>query len=126
MTELRWITSATGPTLKTAVRNLARPVEFGYIAEMQLELFPFDQLTEVDQRAIFTSIRQMYWHLRNLRGGRFGQARARRYYRMVATQKKRLLLAGVEKREILDLLACCRGQCSRVKHPFKPCRYCPV
>lgn len=34
------------------------------------------------------------------------------------TIKKRLLMTGVSKREILNLLACCRGQCSRTKHPF--------
>ena len=28
----------------------------------------------------------------------------------VASQKKRLQLAGVSRREILDFLACCRGQ----------------
>lgn len=86
---------------------------------MQLELFPFDQLSQVELANIFRLIRNSYWHLRNLRGARWGQARARKQYRIVAEQKKRLLLAGVSKREILDLLACCRGQCSRTKHPFK-------
>jgi exosortase/archaeosortase len=99
---------------------------FRYIADMQLELFPFDTLTAAERRAIFTTIRNSYWQLRNLRGARFGQARARKHYRIVATQKKRLLLAGVSKREILDLLACCRGQCARHKHPFQPCRHCPA
>jgi hypothetical protein len=93
---------------------------------MQLELFPFDELTAAERRNIFIIIRNSYWHLRNLRGARFGQARARKHYRMVAAQKKRLLLAGVSKREILDLLACCRGRCSRSKHPFQPCQHCPA
>lgn len=93
---------------------------------MQLELFPFDHLSQVELAQTFRLIRNSYWHLRNLRGARWGQARARKQYRIVAEQKKRLLMAGVSKREILDLLACCRGQCSLTKHPFKPCRYCPM
>jgi hypothetical protein len=92
---------------------------------MQLELFPFDQLGPVEFSNTLTLIRNSYWHLRNLRGARWGEARARKHYRLVAAHKKRLLMAGVSKREILDLLACCRDQCSRTKHPFKPCRYCP-
>jgi hypothetical protein len=97
-----------------------------YISFMQLELFPFDELTPGELALICRSIRNSYWQLRNLRGARWGEAKARRYYRIVAVQKKRLLMAGVSKREILDLLACCRGQCSLTKHPFKPCPYCPV
>ncbi|APR40335.1 hypothetical protein BTO02_29220 [Paraburkholderia sp. SOS3] len=37
-------------------------------------------------------------------------ARRRRVYRKIGVQKKRLLEAGVPKREILDLLACCRSK----------------
>lgn len=92
---------------------------------MQLELFPFDKISKTDLTGIYSFIRNSYWHLRNLRGGRFGDARRRKHYRLVALQKERLQLAGVPKREILDLLACCRLKCSRTKHPFKPCRYCP-
>lgn len=92
---------------------------------MQLELFPFVALSPEERQAILLTIRQAYWQLRNLRGGRFGQARARRLYRAVAVQKKRLLMAGVSKREILDLLACCRLQCDGRKQPFKPCSHCP-
>lgn len=95
------------------------------IAAMQLELFPFEVLAESDRRAIYNLIRNSYWHLRNLRGGRFGDARRLKEYRRVEGQKKRLLLAGVSKREILDLLACCRLQCARHKQPFQPCKYCP-
>jgi len=91
---------------------------------MQLELFPFDELSDVEVVALKRHIRNSYWHIRNLRSGVFGQARLRKHYRMVAAQKKRLLLAGVSKREVLDLLACCRLQCSRHKHPFKPCQHC--
>ncbi|AKU20989.1 hypothetical protein ACZ75_05250 [Massilia sp. NR 4-1] len=94
------------------------------IARMQLELFPFDQLSTVELRMAFSLIRNSYWHIRNLRGGRFGQGRARSHYRAVARQKKRLLMAGVSKREILDFLACCRLQCAAHKQPFKPCPYC--
>lgn len=91
---------------------------------MQLELFPYDSLTEVQRIEIYRQIRANYWYIRNLRPGRFGQARLRQRYRQVAVQKKRLLMAGVSKREILDFLACCRLQCSRAKHPFQPCAYC--
>lgn len=74
---------------------------------------------------MYQLIRNSYWHLRNLRGGRFGEARRRKQYRLVAVQKKRLLLAGVSKREVLDLLKCCRLRCVRHKQPFQPCPYCP-
>jgi hypothetical protein len=90
----------------------------------QLELFPFDVLSDQELQHVCRVIRNHYWYLRNLRGGRFGDARRRKQYRLVADQKKRLQLAGVSKREILDLLACCRQQCSRHKHPFEPCKYC--
>jgi len=92
---------------------------------MQLELFPFEELTISERRQIETDIRNGYWHLRNLRGGRFGQAARRRHYRRIALQKERLRLAGVSKRELLDFLRCCRLQCSSHKPPFKPCPYCP-
>lgn len=91
---------------------------------MQYELFPRDSLTPAELAVVYADIRRNYWWIRNVRGGRFGQARLRRYYRQVEGKKKRLLLAGVSKREILDLLACCRLQCSRSKHPFEPCAYC--
>jgi hypothetical protein len=93
---------------------------------MQLELFPFDQISQAELVTTFRLIRNSYWQLRNLRGARWGEARARKQYRLVANHKKRLLMAGVSKREILDLLVCCRGQCSLTKHPFKPCGYCPT
>jgi hypothetical protein len=120
-----WCTSATGTILNTSSVPFTKAYAFRYIAEMQLELFPFDQITEAELATTFRLIRNSYWHLRNLRGARWGEARARKQYRLVAAQKKRLLMAGVSKREILDLLACCRNRCSRTKHPFKPCRYCP-
>ncbi len=90
----------------------------------QLELFPFEQLSQLDRAVILSEIRNNYWHVRTLRGGRHGQAALRKRYRMIAAQKKRLQLAGVPKREILDFLACCRLQCSAQKQPFKPCPYC--
>lgn len=92
---------------------------------MQLELFPWQSLSDAEKSQIFADIRRGYWHIRNLRGGRFGQADQRRHYRKIADEKKRLQLAGVQKREILDLLACCRLQCTGKKPPFKPCQYCP-
>ncbi len=77
----------------------------------QLEMFSWDQMTAADRAATLVQIRQAYWHIRNLRKGRFGQAEIRRRYRFVANQKKRLQLAGVSKREILDFLRCCRQGC---------------
>jgi hypothetical protein len=91
---------------------------------VQLELFPWEDLSSADRQHIMEEIRRSYWHIRNLRSGKFGQAALRRHYRRVAAQKKRLLMAGVEKREVLDLLRCCRLQCSAKKPPFKHCRYC--
>jgi len=91
---------------------------------MQLEIFPFEVLTPFELQNIFNFIRNRYWYLRNLRGGRFGQARRRKQYRLIAVQKNRLLMSGMSKREVLDLLACCRMQCSWHTHPFEPCRYC--
>ncbi|MGB7482023.1 MAG: hypothetical protein WA924_16990 [Burkholderiaceae bacterium] len=55
---------------------------------MQLELFPFERLSPDELGEIFGAIRRDYWHLRNLRGGRFGQAAARRCYRQIAAPKK--------------------------------------
>jgi hypothetical protein len=57
---------------------------------MQLELFPFDSQAELV--TTFRLIRNSYWHLRNLRGARWGEARARKQYRVVANHKKRLLI----------------------------------
>src|SRR5471030_1046479 len=93
---------------------------------MQLELFPFDVLNDLEKQAVFRRIRNHYWYIRNLRGGRFGQARVRKQYRMVRAQKKRLLMAGVSRRELLDFLACCRLRCSAHKHPFELCQHCPT
>ena len=91
---------------------------------MQLELFPFQALDDDERKLIYRSIRNRYWYIRNLRDSAIHQTQLRRHYRAVEAQKKRLQLAGVSKREVLDLLRCCRLQCSRFKHPFQPCQYC--
>ncbi|OXI15208.1 hypothetical protein CFB35_32465 [Burkholderia sp. AU16482] len=52
--------------------------------------------------------------MRNTRRG-LHDARRRRVYRQIAVQKKRLLEAGVSRREVLDLLACCRSRKCRAK-----------
>jgi exosortase/archaeosortase len=57
---------------------LQRVGRIDIIALMQLELFPFDALSQQERKTIYSTIRQAYWHLRNQRGGRFGQAKARR------------------------------------------------
>ncbi|WP_426161638.1 hypothetical protein [Pseudoduganella sp. R-34] len=93
---------------------------------MQLELFPFEALGDVERKSIYNAIRNRYWYIRNLRRSAIHQGQLRRHYRAVEAQKKRLLLAGVSKRDVLDFLACCRAQCSRYKHPFKPCKHCPA
>ncbi|SFA98709.1 hypothetical protein SAMN04515620_11113 [Collimonas sp. OK607] len=91
---------------------------------MQLELFEREQISQGDLDRMMMEIRHSYWHLRNLRKVTWNNARRRREYRKVAEHKKRLQLAGVEKRQILDLLACCRLQCGANKQPRKPCKYC--
>lgn len=60
----------------------------GYIVAMQLELFPFEPVTPGELELIYRSIRHSYWHLRNLRAARWGEAKARKHYRLVAAQKK--------------------------------------
>ncbi|WP_050808557.1 hypothetical protein [Collimonas fungivorans] len=91
---------------------------------MQLELFEREQISQAELEHMMMQIRQSYWHLRNLRSVRWNDGRRRWEYRKVAVHKQRLLIAGVDKREILDLLACCRQKCSAKKQPFKPCKYC--
>jgi hypothetical protein len=91
---------------------------------MQLELFEREQIGQAELERMMSEIRHAYWHLRNLRKVSWNNARRRREYRKVGVHKKRLLIAGVNKREILDLLACCRQKCSAKKQPFKPSKYC--
>ncbi|NUT13665.1 MAG: hypothetical protein HOQ33_04090 [Cupriavidus sp.] len=64
-------------------------------------------------------IRHLYWFIRTLRRG-LQDAPRRRYYRKIAAQKKRLQDAGVSKREVLDLLMCCRSAQCR----FRACLDC--
>ena len=109
------------PTFASRFRSLGT---FDNISRMQLNLIPYNTLTQAERLGIESEIRRHYWHIRNLRTGRFGQARLRKHYRDVSQQKKRLQLAGVSKREILDFLACCRLQCSARKQPFEPCQHC--
>jgi hypothetical protein len=68
------------------------------------QLFSWEFLTDSERLQIHGDIRNSYWHVRNARSGRFGWAVRRKHYRVIAGQKKRLQLAGVGKREILDLL----------------------
>ena|SRR3569623_2585383 len=94
------------------------------MADGQLQLIPYEHITPSEMTGLVGDIRQAYWFIRNLRGGRHTQAKIRRYYRRVEVHKRRLMLAGIEKRQILDLLACCRLKCSAKKQPFLPCKYC--
>lgn len=78
------------------------------VDQRQLDLFGYYDLTAEQVSEILGEILRHYWFLRNLRGGRFGQAAARRHYRAVAKHKKSLLLAGYQKASILRFLAYCR------------------
>lgn len=76
-------------------------------------------MSEEEKRALAREIRALYWHIRVYGRGRFDALR-RRYYRRIAAKKKRLLEAGVSRREVLDLLACCRSARCR----FRACLDC--
>lgn len=76
-------------------------------------------MSEGELRELAREIRHLYFHIRTLSRTRAEAAR-RRYYRKIAAEKKRLQEAGVSKREVLDLLACCRsGRCR-----FRACLDC--
>ena len=81
---------------------------------VQLELFERAVLSAQELVGVVSEIRNLYWRIRNSRRG-VDDARRRRVYRKIAVQKKRLLMAGVSKREVLDLLACCRSKECRAK-----------
>lgn len=91
---------------------------------MQLELFEREQITQLEFAYIMSDMKQSYWILRNLRKVNWNNARRRQEYRKVAAHKKRLQLAGMSKRQILDLLACFRLKCGAKKQPKKSCPYC--
>lgn len=80
---------------------------------MQLELFPFEPLSVSEKQQIYRMIRNHYWFIRDCRKTAIHDARRRRFYRLIEVEKKRLMLSGVSKREILDYLACCRLKCKR-------------
>lgn len=80
----------------------------------QLELWQWERLSDAEMAHVVGEIRNLYWHIRNTRRG-IHDARRRHVYRKIAKQKKRLLVAGVSKREVLDLLACCRSKECRLK-----------
>lgn len=92
----------------------------------QIDLLSWNEITPARYEHVMRCMRSSYWWIRNLRQGRFGQARARREYRKVAVLKNELLLAGYEKRYVLDLIACCRGSCVATKQPFLYCHHCGV
>jgi hypothetical protein len=83
----------------------------------QLELWPREAISAGDFMVVVGEIRNLYWIIRNTRRG-MHDARRRRVYRKIEAQKKRLLEAGVGKREILDFLACCRSKACREKRCF--------
>lgn len=77
------------------------------------------RIDEIEQ-----SIRQEYWFVRRLRGGKHTQAEMRRRYRAVEKLKDELEIAGVPHRDILDFISCCRLQCVARKQPFLYCPHC--
>ena len=91
---------------------------------MQLDLIPYEDMAFHEFVGIVREIRTHYWHIRNLRKATVCQGRLRKEYRRVAVLKNKLLLAGHEKRTVLDLMACCRSKCVATKHPFSYCPYC--
>ncbi|MBB5198961.1 putative Fe-S protein YdhL (DUF1289 family) [Glaciimonas immobilis] len=91
---------------------------------MQLELFEWLIISAIERSHMMSEIRQSYWFLRNLRKTQWNLARRKREYRKVAIHKKSLQLGGMTRREILDLLRCCRSKCGAKKNPVKPCFYC--
>ncbi|WP_240766252.1 hypothetical protein [Paraburkholderia flava] len=76
---------------------------------IQLELWPRVAVSAAELAVVVGEIRNLYWFIRNSRRG-VHDARRRRIYRKIEAQKKRLLVAGVSKREVLDFLACCRSK----------------
>jgi hypothetical protein len=89
------------------------------VEDRQLELFERPRLTLEELEKEASAIWGIYWFIRNsCRVNRIGKAKLRRHYREAAKIKKRLLLAGVAKQDILDYLRCCRRQCGG-------CKYCP-
>lgn len=87
---------------------------------VQLELFFKPVISLLERKDLEAQIRSHYWFVRAARSQKFGGARRRKAYRSIAIIKKRLEFGGVEKRDILDLLACCR---SRSCHKIG-CKYC--
>ncbi|WP_428717297.1 hypothetical protein [Undibacterium curvum] len=86
----------------------------------QLDFFGYVYLSVAEKQQIYKIIRAHYWTVRNSRKWRYGDAPRRKAYRKIEAQKKRLLEAGVSKREVLDLLQCCRLRCKMGKN----CPYC--
>jgi len=85
-----------------------------------IQNLPFVFLSVAEKQQCYKIIRSHYWTVRNTRKWRFGDAPRRKAYRKIEVEKKRLILSGVSKREILDLLQCCRLRCKKGKE----CPYC--
>lgn len=58
-------------------------------------------------------IRNLYYHIRTTRSGK-QDAYRRRYYRKISKLKSELLSLGQSRRDVLDLVACCRSVRCRV------------
>lgn len=86
----------------------------GRLPVQQFELWPREAISDAELTVVLGEMRNLYWVIRNMRRG-MHDARRRRVYRKIEVQKKRLLEAGVTKREVLDLLACYRSKQCRSK-----------
>lgn len=86
----------------------------GAYTVVQLELFERPGLSAGELASVVAEVRNLYWYIRNTRRG-IHDGRRRQVYRRIVATKKRLLVAGVSKREMLDFLACCRSKecCSK-------------
>ena len=66
----------------------------------------------------FSRIRNLYWSLRAVRG--YDLAARRRYYRLIAVEKKRLQEAGVDPEEIrLFCRACSMPDCPHAERRYR-------
>lgn len=86
----------------------------------QLDLFGYEHLSVSEKQHVLKNIRSFYFHIRLCRKSKIHDARRRKYYRLIAIEKKRLMISGVPKSEILEFLSCCRLKCGRLK----TCQFC--
>lgn len=87
---------------------------------MQLDLFGYESLTVTEKQQIKNKILNYYWTIRNLRKWKPNEKIFRATYRKIEVEKKRLLISGVSKDEVLNFLHCCRQTCKN----GRGCEFC--